>query len=45
MVMFSLFTKYYLGDKMKVVELVEDCRVYVGLCEMFTEFCLVNSSL
>jgi len=39
MVMFSLFTIYYLGEKMKVVE---DCGLYVGLCEMFTEFCLVN---
>jgi len=45
MVMFSLFTIYYLGEKMKVVEVVENCRMYVGLYKMFTEFCLVNSSL
>jgi len=38
MVMVALFTKYYLSDKMKVVEVVGECRMYVALCEMFTEF-------
>lgn len=42
MVMFSLFTIYYLGEKMEVVEVVEDCRMCDGPYEMFTEFCLVN---
>jgi hypothetical protein len=42
MVMVALFTKYYLGDKMKVVEMVGECRMCVGLYEMFTELCLVK---
>jgi hypothetical protein len=31
MVMVALSTKYYLGDKMKVVEVDGECRMYVGL--------------
>jgi hypothetical protein len=45
MVMVALFTKYYLGDKMKVFEVVGECRMCVELYEMFTEFCLVKPNL
>jgi len=45
MVMVVLFTKYYLGDKMKVDEVVGGCRMYVRLYEMFTEFYLVKPNL
>jgi hypothetical protein len=43
--MFVLFTKYYLGDKMQVDEVVGECRLYVGLYEMLKKFFLVNPNL